>query len=289
MSRELACAEVSRLLHAWVDDELDVRTALEVEEHLGRCRACAAEERALRGLQAQLRGQLPRHAPSPALEARLLGALRAEAGLSQAPAAQTAPAQTPTAQTPTAPPTTAPPVIAQPPAARAPRLAAPLWRRVAFTAAPLAAALALVVFAGRRSADATQADAVVAAHVRSLLANHLTDVASSDQHTVKPWFQGKLDYSVTVTDWAGEGYPLVGGRLDYIEDAPAAALVYRRNQHVVNLFIWPARGGGSGEPLRHLTRRGYGVFRWEKDGMAFWAVSDLNDVELEKFVGLVRK
>jgi anti-sigma factor RsiW len=279
MSRELACAEVSRLLHAWVDDELDVRTALEVEEHLGRCRACAAEERALRGLQAQLRGQLPRHAPSPALEARLLGALRAEAGLSQAPAAQTATARTPAAQ----------PGVAQPAPARAPRPAAPLWRRVAFTAAPLAAAVALVLFAGRRSADATQADAVVAAHVRSLLANHLTDVASSDQHTVKPWFQGKLDYSVTVTDWAGEGYPLVGGRLDYIEDAPAAALVYRRNQHVVNLFIWPARGGSGGEPLRHLTRRGYGVFRWEKDGMAFWAVSDLNDVELEKFVGLVRK
>ena len=265
--RELPCAEVARLLHAWVDDELDVRTALEVEEHLGRCRACAAEERALRGLQAQLRERLPRYAPSAALLSRLQGALHAEAGLP-------------------APEATAP---AQPRAIPAPaRIAASPWRRVAFAAVPLAAALALVVFAGRSPADGAQADAVVSAHVRSLLANHLTDVASSDQHTVKPWFQGKLDYSVSVTDWTAEGYPLVGGRLDYIDDAPAAALVYRRNQHVVNLFIWPAKGG-AGEGLRHLARRGYGAYRWEKDGMAYWAVSDLNDAELEKFVGLVRR
>ncbi len=283
MSRELPCAEVSRLLHAWVDDELDVRTALEVEEHLGRCRACSVEERSLRALQAQLQEHLPRHTPAPALLERLRGALRAEAGLSSeeagppaspGPDSQSAPARSKRTSATS-------------------RLAAPLWRRLAFAAAPLAAAIAVVVFAGRRSADATQADAVVAAHVRSLLANHLTDVASSDQHTVKPWFQGKLDYSVAVTDWAAEGYPLVGGRLDYIEDAPAAALVYRRNQHVLNLFIWPARGTAAGpggsEPPRHLARRGYGVWRWEKDGMAYWAVSDLNDVELERFVGLVRR
>lgn len=284
MSRELPCAEVSRLLHAWVDDELDLRTGLEVEEHLGRCRASAVEERSLRGLQAQLQEHLPRHTPSPALVARLRGALLAEAGLSPEEAGSPAP------PAPDAQPSPARSTRTSPP----PRLAAPLWRRVAFAAVPLAAALAIVVFAGRRSADATQADAVVAAHVRSLLANHLTDVASSDQHTVKPWFQGKLDYSVAVTDWAAEGYPLVGGRLDYIEDAPAAALVYRRNQHVVNLFIWPARGSagagpGRGEPPRHLARRGYGVWRWEKDGMAYWAVSDLNDVELERFVSLVRR
>lgn len=285
MSRELQCAEVSRLLHAWVDDELDVRSALEVEEHLGRCRACAGEERSLRGLQAQLRAQLPRYAPSPALATRLQGALRAEAGVSQAIRSQADSAPS-----------------AQPDGPLAPqRLATPRWRRIASAAAPtaaIAAALAVMVFAfaNRRSAEATQADAVVAAHVRSLLASHLTDVASSDQHTVKPWFQGKLDYSVSVTDWSAEGYPLIGGRLDYIEDAPVAALVYRRDQHVVNLFIWPARGGaGVGEgrggtgALRHLARRGYGAFLWEKGGMAYWAVSDLNDADLEKFVGLVRK
>jgi anti-sigma factor RsiW len=261
------CDETLRLLHAWVDDELDVRSAVALEEHLDRCRACAIEERSLRGLQTLTREHLPRYAPSPALVSRLQEALRAEAGVPAPAVASPAPA-----------------VEAAPPQRRS-----PFWRRLSYALAPAAAAgLLVALFFGRSTDGAPQADAVVAAHVRSLLANHLTDVASSDQHTVKPWFQGKLDYSVAVTDWASEGYPLVGGRLDYIEDAPAAALVYRRRQHVVNLFVWPARGGAEGEPVRHLARRGYGAFRWVKDGMAYWAVSDLNEVELEKFVGLVR-
>src|SRR5205807_3449239 len=163
------------------------------------------------------------------------------------------------------------------------------WKWAAL--APAAAAAALLVVAGprlwRQPSDASVADAVVAAHVRSLLANHLTDVASSDQHTVKPWFQGKLDYSVSVTDWAVEGFPLVGGRRDYVEDTPAAALVYRRAQHVVNLFVWPGKRGGD-EPLQHVSRRGYSAYCWVKDGMHYWAVSDLNDAELQKFVELAR-
>src|SRR5207245_3530905 len=108
--------------------------------------------------------------------------------------------------------------------------------------------------------------AVIAAHGPLLLVTHLTDVASSDQHTVKPWFQGKLDYSVSVTDWAAEGYPLVGGRLDYVEDTAAAALVYRRAQHVVNLFVWPSKRVGD-EPLQRLSRRGYSAYSWARDGM----------------------
>jgi len=164
------------------------------------------------------------------------------------------------------------------------------WKWAAL--APFAAAAALLVVAGPRfwtpPSEASVADAVIAAHVRSLLANHLTDVASSDQHTVKPWFQGKLDYSVSVTDWAAEGYPLAGGRLDYVEDTPAAALVYRRAQHVVNLFVWPSKRAGD-EPLRRLSRRGYSAYCWAKDGMHYWAVSDLNEAELQKFVELVRR
>jgi anti-sigma factor RsiW len=278
MSREeleMSCTEAGKLLHAWVDDELDVRTALEVEEHLGRCRACAAEERSLRGLQTLTREQLARHAPSTALLSTLRAALRAEAG-SQAPAA--------------APPSEPLPVVRIPPPAAV--LRSPLWRRAAVALAPAVAASVMVAAVYRRGAgEAHQQEAVVAAHVRSLLANHLTDVASSDQHTVKPWFQGKLDYSVSVVDWAEEGYPLVGGRLDYIEDAPAAALVYRRRQHVVNLFIWPLRGGrnADGEPPRHFSLRGYGAFHWAQDGMDYWAISDLNTAELEKFAALVRK
>ena len=124
--------------------------------------------------------------------------------------------------------------------------------------------------------------------MRSLLADHLTDVASSDQHTVKPWFQGKLDYSVSAKDFVAEGFPLVGGRLDYVEDAPAAALVYKHARHVVNLFVWPSKRAGD-EPLQHLSRRGYSAYCWAKDGMHYWAVSDLNETELQQFVGIVQR
>jgi anti-sigma factor RsiW len=228
--------------------------------------ASTAAAAALRGLQETARANLTRHPMPPGLEERLRAALHAEDA--PAPAAST---------------TSAPPA----PAARPPRRA---WRWAAL--APVAAAAALLIVAGPRlwqqPSEASVADAVVAAHVRSLLANHLTDVASSDQHTVKPWLQGKLDYSVSVTDWAGEGFPLVGGRLDYVENTPAASLVYKRAQHVVNLFVWPSKRGGD-EPLQRLSRRGYNAYCWAKDGMHYWAVSDLNEAELQKFVELVRR
>jgi anti-sigma factor RsiW len=241
-----------------VDDELDLRGALEVEEHLERCAGCIAKQQGLRELQEAARADLTRYALPPQLEARLRAAVRAEARTASVP----------------------------PSAALPPNL-----RRALRWAAPAAAAIALIAVSVPRfwpspSEDAV-ADAVVAAHVRSLLANHLTDVASSDQHTVKPWFQGKLDYSVSVADWAAEGFPLVGGRLDYVENTPAASLVYKRSQHVVNLFVWPGRRGD--EPLRRFSRRGYNAFSWAKDGMRYWAVSDLNAAELQKFVELVSR
>jgi anti-sigma factor RsiW len=174
------------------------------------------------------------------------------------------------------------------------RRPAPRTRRIARWAAavlPVAAAVAVAVVAmprlWPRQSESSLEDAVFVAHVRSLLANHLTDVASSDQHQVKPWFQGKLDYSVSVTDWASEGFPLAGGRLDYVEDSPVAALVYRRAQHVINLFVWP-RKGGKDEPVQRLARRGYNAYRWSTEGMNYWAVSDVNDADLKKFVDLVR-
>ena len=245
----MTCAETHRLLDAYLDDELDLRGALEVEEHLAGCAHCGADERGLRELGQFARANLTRHPLPPALEQTLREAFR--------------PAR---------------------PARR--------WRKVAMALVPAAAAAVLLVMAGpgllARGGDARTEDAVIAAHVRSLLANHLTDVASSDQHTVKPWFQGKLDYSVPATDFTAQGFALAGGRLDYVEDMPAAALVYRRRQHVVNLFIWPSRRGGDA-PVRHLSSRGYGAFRWAKDGMNYWAVSDLNDAELEGFVELVRR
>jgi len=256
------CHETRRLLDAYVDNEIDLRGSLEVEEHLAHCPGCSADEKSLRELQASARANLTRYSMPPELEARL----RDLVGPGE-PAAS--------------PPSV--PARATPPVRRA-------WRWAAL--APAAAAAALLIVAGPRlwpqPSEASVADAVVAAHVRSLLANHLTDVASSDQHTVKPWFQGKLDYSVSVTDWAAEGFPLVGGRLDYVENTPAASLVYKRAQHVVNLFVWPSKRGGD-EPLQRLSRRGYNAYWWAKDGMHYWAVSDLNEAELQKFVELARR
>jgi anti-sigma factor RsiW len=122
----------------------------------------------------------------------------------------------------------------------------------------------------------------VASHIRSLMANHLVDVFSSDQHTVKPWFNGKLDFAPVVEDLSSRGFPLLGGRLDYLNERPVAALVYKRRQHPINLFIWPSAKADS--RLEIVTIRGYHVAHGIHSKMAYWAVSDLNSDELRKFL-----
>jgi anti-sigma factor (TIGR02949 family) len=128
---------------------------------------------------------------------------------------------------------------------------------------------------------------VAESHVRSLMANHLVDVVSTDHHTVKPWFASHLDFSPPVYDLASQGYTLAGGRVDYLNARPVAAVVYRHGAHVINLFVWPERAGDA-SPVPPLVREGYNVRHWTKLGMSCWAVSDMNAAELARFVRIVR-
>ena len=165
--------------------------------------------------------------------------------------------------------------------------APPYWRWAAIAATVLlTASLAINVqlLRSRVSAQQLTADAVLSAHVRSLAGTHLVDVPSSDQHTVKPWFNGKVDFSPPVKTL--EGFPLIGGRLEYFESRPAAALIYGRNKHMINVFTWPSTKHA---PDSTQTRNGFHMQSWSGNGMTFWAVSDLNETELSEFVSLYRR
>jgi anti-sigma factor RsiW len=158
------------------------------------------------------------------------------------------------------------------------------WAAAAVLVLSIGGGISLVRYVGVRG-DAA-ADIVVDAHVRSLMAEHLFDVRSTDQHTVKPWFLGKLDFSPPVVDLASIGFPLVGGRLDYLSGRPVAAIVYQRQKHTINVFVSPASDAPLGMTAR--TIRGFHVRHWVRDGMSFWVVSDLNDAELTEFAGALQ-
>jgi anti-sigma factor RsiW len=164
-------------------------------------------------------------------------------------------------------------------------LAGTPWNWLGLAAAIIFAAIIafnVVPRAQRGGPDQFLATQLIASHVRSLMANHLTDVASSDQHTVKPWLDAKLDFAPPVVDLSSEGFPLVGGRLDYLDNRPVAALVYQRRKHFINLFVWPA-GAGAERTTKAISRQGYQLVHWLDSEFNYWAVSDISEKELHEF------
>jgi anti-sigma factor RsiW len=241
---------IRELLHAYVDGELDLANTRETERHLQSCANCRGIEKAIRELRNALTNDAPAYRAPAHLRRNVRAALRREA--------------------------------------KSTRQTLSPWLMFATGAAFAAVILGFALFQMTRTArtDAI-VDQVVANHVRSLLAAQLVDVVSSDQHTVKPWFDGKIDFAPEVRDLSANGFPLVGGRLDYLDGKTVAALVYQRNKHPINLFITPEPTSQSISP-KVMNRRGYNVFSWTNSGMKYWAVSDLNQTELREFTELVR-
>jgi len=251
------CKETQEVIHAYLDGELDVVHNLAVEQHLRECAACARSVRGQQSLR-KVMGSRSLYFEAPrGLEKRVRSAVR------QANKAESARWSWRWASTWG-------------------------WPQVLTTLAAAAVVLMIAIpLVMRTSTEDRLSQEIVSGHVRSLMASHLFDVASADPHTVKPWFNGKLPFSPPVTDLAAQGFPLIGGRQDYVENHPVAALVYQHRKHFINLFIWPStRLSSTAEQFR--TQQGYNTIHWSQGGMEYWAVSDMNQVDLGSFVQLLR-
>jgi anti-sigma factor RsiW len=243
------------LIEAYMDEELDPGAKASVEEHLSNCQACSETYSRFCTQKANIRSAAPYYAAPSQLQRSVRDALRQAAANEAKPAASSLP-----------------------------------WRWLAIAATILLAIS--VSWNMRPSPQRTVENDLVAQnilsdHIRSLIGTHLLDVPSTDQHTVKPWFNGKLDFSPDVKDFASQGFPLIGGRLDYLMDRPVAALVFGRRQHVINVFTWPADPTLRAES--HYSRNGYNAIHWSHGSMTFWAVSDIAPTELGQFKNLYDK
>jgi len=248
----MTCEETALLLHALIDDELDAGHVHAVEDHVTDCPRCAGRLRDYRRVRHALATPAMRYAAPADLRARIESALPA------------------------------------------PRAAASTSRRSllkgfaagGMMSAALAASLVVVVV--RQEAGQRVLGDAVSAHLRALRGDHLIDVASTDQHTVKPWFNGKIDVAPPVVDLTPQGFTLVGGRLDYLDGRPVATIVYKRREHVIDLFVAPADAQAAASPRGTMEAlQGFNVWRWGFSDLSFVAVSDLNTEEFRDFVNRI--
>lgn len=250
----MSCQEVQDLLHGYMDGELDLVHTLDIERHLRDCSACSRVHTQQEALRSAIRDSALYFTPPRPLEQRIRATVR---GVGNADT----------------------------------WVWRWSWRWLGLVAAVACMAIALwgvMPLWIKPSAPAYALQELVAGHVRSLLVDHLTDVTSSDSHTVKPWFEGKLDFSPPVPELSTQGFRFVGGRLEYLDQRAVAALVYQRRAHVINLFMWPAQPEIDGHETI-VTRQGYHLVHWQEAGMSYWAVSNLNPAELQEFVRAVRQ
>ncbi|MFJ3056233.1 anti-sigma factor family protein [Herbaspirillum sp. NPDC087042] len=260
------CEECQQHLQAALDGELDAAASRIHEQHLASCAVCQTAQAELLGVRRLVRAHASRHTASAALRFRVVSDIE-----QAAPAAPVSPATSPRSALE--------------------RLFGYLRRwpwagiNLGFaTTASVAFAVVFSLYLQMPSEQDRSDQEIVATHFRSLQVDHLADVISTDKHTVKPWFSGKLDFSPPVVDLASQGFALIGGRLDYFDQHAAAAMVYRHDKHLINLFVWPdqvVRGG----KLRSI--HGFQLLRWSDGEMAYAVISDLNGAELQQFQQLL--
>jgi anti-sigma factor RsiW len=263
------CKQATDLMDGYLDGELDPITSQAIEQHLRDCRNCEQRYMANRKLIHAIGSAMPFYEAPAGLRERIQFSLREE--IAQRPTQNVAPDPRPL-------------IASKQPEPRS-IVFGVSWKWLALAASICFAAIIswnLLPGLHRPGADQFLATQLIASHARSLLANHLTDVASSDQHTVKPWLDAKLDFAPAVVDLSSEGFPLIGGRLDYLDNRPVAALVYGRRKHFINLFIWPAAADATRAP-KTMTRQGYQLLHWADSDFNYWVVSDVNINDLQTF------